>query len=101
MLVIDQSGISLNPAKKEIIKWENIDGFSEIKINGVKIIIIQVNNSEEFINEEESKIRKKIMKFNLSNYGSSFNISASTMNLSYKELHKLLNENLIKYKDIA
>ena len=72
-----------------------------VKINGVKIIIIQVNNSEKFINEEESKIRKKLMKFNVSNYGSPFNISASTMNLSYNELYKLLKENLIKYKNIA
>ena len=98
MLVIDEKGITVNPKKEEIIDWKDIDGFSEIKINNVKIIIIQMNNSQDYIDNESNKIRKSLMKYNLENYGSPFNISVSTMDLKYEELLKLLNENLIEYK---
>lgn len=98
MLVIDENGISFNPARNELIKWVNIDGFSEIKINGNKIIVIEVNNSTELINNETNRVRKNLMKFNLKNFGSPFNISVATMNLRHAELKELLNENLIKYK---
>lgn len=98
MLIINEKGINVNPKKDDIIKWEDIDGFSEIKINSVKIINIQINNSIDYINNETNKIRKNLMKFNLNNYGSPFNISSSTMSLNHIELLKLLNENFIEYK---
>lgn len=98
MLAIDEKGINVNPKKGEIIKWESIDGFSEIKINSVKIIIIQINDSIDYINGETNKIRKNLMKFNFNNYGSPFNISSSTTDLNHVELFQLLNESLNRYK---
>jgi hypothetical protein len=38
------------------------------------------------------------MKFNKNNYGSPFNLSSNTMQINFKELMEILNENLIKYK---
>lgn len=98
MLIIDEKGINVNPKKEKVIFWESIDGFIESNINSVKIIVVQINNSIDYINVETNKIRKSLMKYNLNNYGSPFNISSSTMNLNHAELFKLLNENLIKYK---
>ncbi|MEN2436835.1 STM3941 family protein [Weeksellaceae bacterium A-14] len=101
MLIIDENGINVNPQKNEYIKWNDIEGFADLKINSVKIIIIQINNAEEYIEKESNKLRKKLMKFNLENYGSPYNISVATMNTNYNQLYKILNENLIKYKYIA
>ena len=101
MLIIDENGINVNPQKGEYIKWNDIEGFAELKINSVKIIIIQINNAEEYIEKESNKLRKKLMKFNLKNYGSPYNISVATMNTNYNQLFKILNENLIKNKYIA
>jgi len=98
MLVIDKKGIDVNPKKGEIIRWENIDGFSEIKINSVKIIVIHINNPMEYIDKQTDKVRKGLMKFNLNNYDSPYNISVATMDLSQDELFKLLNENLLIFK---
>lgn len=98
MLIIDKNGINVNPQKSKYIKWSDIEGFAEIKINSVKIIIIQINNAEEYIEKESNKLRKKLMKFNYENYGSPFNISVATMNTNYNQLFKILNENLIKNK---
>ncbi|MEN2413752.1 STM3941 family protein [Flavobacterium mesophilum] len=100
VLIIDKTGINVNPKKSlsERIEWKNIKGFSEIKIQRTKIVIINVNNSDYWIKKEENLIRKKLMKFNVNYYGSPFNLSANSMQVSYTELMKILNENLDKYK---
>ncbi len=99
VLVIDSKGININPKKSlsERIEWENIEGFSEIKIHGTKIIVINVNNPNHWIEQEENVIRKRMMKFNLSYCKSPFNISANATQLSHIELMKMLNKNLQKY----
>jgi hypothetical protein len=99
MLIIDENGVNVNPKKNEYIKWGDIEGFAELKINSVKIIIIQINNAEEYIKKEDNKLRKKLMRFNLENYSSPYNISVATMNTNYNQLLKTLNENLIKNKN--
>lgn len=100
MLVIEPAGISLNPEKpnSKVIIWKEIEAFSEIKINSTKIIIIHINNPQYWIDREESKIQKKMMKLNLSSYGSPFNISAVSMQISHSDLMRLLNEELAKHK---
>jgi hypothetical protein len=100
ILIIDIKGVNVNPKKSltEFIEWKNINGFSEFKIQNQKFVIINVNNSEYWIEKEENRVRKKLMKFNMNNYGSPFNLSANSMQMNYAELMKTLNENLNKYK---
>ena len=80
ILIIDKKGINVNPKKSqtEFIEWKNINGFSEFKIQSQKFVIIDVNNSNYWIEREENRIRKKLMKYNMDNYGSPFNLSANT-----------------------
>ena len=94
MLILDENGIHQKLPKNQFIKWKDIEGFSEMKINSVKIIIIHVKNPEEYMDIENNKIRKKMMHFNLNNYGSPFTISVATMDVGHKELLELLNQRL-------
>jgi hypothetical protein len=100
ILIIDKKGVNVNPKKSQIefIEWKNINGFSELKIQSQKFVIIDVDNSEYWIEKEENGIQKKLMKFNVNNYGSPFNLSANLMQMNYAELMKTLNENLNKNK---
>ncbi|AZB29960.1 STM3941 family protein [Chryseobacterium balustinum] len=100
ILIIDRKVVNVNPKKSqtEFIEWKNINGFSELKIQSQKFVIIDVDNSDYWIEKGESGIRKKLMKFNVNNYGSPFNLSANSMQMNYAELMKTLNENLNKYK---
>ena len=100
ILIIDRKGVNVNPKKTptESIEWKNINGFSEFKIQSQKFVIIEVDNSDFWIEKEGNKIRKKLMKFNVNNYGSPFNLSANSMQINYAELMKILKENLNKYK---
>lgn len=101
LIIINNEGINIDPknSQTEFIEWKNIIGFSELKIQSQKFVIINIDNSDYWIEKEESKIRKKLMKFNLKNYRSPFNLSTNTMQINHKELMKMLNENLIKYNN--
>ncbi|WP_343565320.1 STM3941 family protein [Sphingobacterium sp.] len=98
MLEITDQGLDIGDKFKTFIEWKDITGFKEIAIYSSPIIIILIKNSDAVINQETNKIKKKMMQFNM-NYGSPYSISKGNMNISHKELLKLLNEKLIKYKE--
>jgi hypothetical protein len=98
-LIIDENGINLNPKNpSEVINWSNIEGFSELKIQSQKMVLIEVNNPDYWIDNEKNLIRKKLTHFNLNNYGSPFCLSAISSQINHGELLKVLNENLEKFK---
>jgi hypothetical protein len=98
-LIIDAKGLNINPKKSltEFIEWKDILGFKELKIQSQRIIIIGVKNPEHWIEKETSAIRKKLMRFNLNNYDSPFNITAAGLDISFDELNKKLKRYLKKY----
>lgn len=100
ILEIGKEGLNINPKKlpAEYIEWKDVKEFSELNIARQKLIIIEVNNSDYWIDREENKIRKRLMKFNLKNYGSPFNLSANSTQFSHSNLMKVLNESLDKFK---
>ncbi|PBJ11127.1 STM3941 family protein [Flavobacterium sp. ACN6] len=100
-LIIDKNGINVNPKKNstEFINWKNIEGFFELKIQSQKMVLIKVNNPDYWIEIETNQIRKKLIQFNLNNYGSPFCLSAVSMQINHAELMKVLNESLKKYKN--
>jgi hypothetical protein len=102
-LIIDPIGLNVNPKKSltEYIKWNEILGFEEIKIQSTRIIVICVKDPEYWIDKEVSAIRKKLMQFNYNNYNSPFNIAASGLDISSNELNEKLNNYFKKYKNEA
>lgn len=99
-LIIDPVGLNVNPKKSltDFIKWNDILGFKEIKIQSTRILIIGVKNPEYWLNKETNAIRKKLIKFNINNYNSLFNIAASGLDISSEELSEKLNSYFEKYK---
>lgn len=98
LLQITDQGLLIGDKYKTFIEWQNITGFKEIAIYSTPIIVILIKNSNAVIDEEPKMIKKKMMQFNM-NYGSPYNISCGNMDISHKELFRLLNENLTKYSN--
>lgn len=99
-LTIDSQGLNVNPKKSltDNIKWNEIKGFKEIKLNSTKIIIIEVHNSSKWIKNETNLVRRKMMQFNNTNYRSPFNISAVGLDISYDQLIETLKKYYNQYK---
>ncbi len=100
VLVVGKNGVNVNPSKSstDYIEWKNLRFFTELKIARQKFIIVNVDNPEYWIEKEKNKVRKRLMKFNLKNYGSPFNLSANLTQLSHSELMKVLNEKFEEYR---
>ena len=102
-LIIDSKGLNVNPNKSltEFIKWSDMNGFEEIKIQSTRIVIIGVKNPEYWLDKETSVFRRKLMQFNISNYNSPFNIVASGLNISSDQLIETLNNYYDRHKNEA
>jgi len=100
VLIVDENGLHINPNKSSSaqIAWNDILGFSEIKIHSAKLVIIDLHHSEYWIEKEQNKMRKQLMRFNFNNYGSPFSLSAQFMQINHNELMKILTENLDKHQ---
>ncbi|TLX23537.1 hypothetical protein FE904_21165 [Chryseobacterium indologenes] len=94
ILIIDNKGLNVNPKKSltEFIKWDEINGFKEIKIHSTRIVIIGVRNPEYWLDKETNGFKRKLMQFNINNYDSPFNISASGIDITSDKLIETLNK---------
>jgi hypothetical protein len=102
-LIIDSKGVNVNPKKSmtEFIKWGEINGFEEIKIQSTRIVIIGVKNPAYWLEKETSGFRRKLMQFNINNYNSPFNIAASGLDISSDKLIETLNNYYNRHKNEA
>ena len=100
-LIIDTKGLNVNPKKSmtEYIKWSDINGFEEIKIQSTRIVIIGVKNPDYWLEKETSGFRRKLMQFNINNYNSPFNIAASGLDISSDKLIETLNNYYDRHKN--
>lgn len=76
----------------------DIDHFSEIQIEGEYFVIIHVHDPDRYIEQETNAIKKELMKFNLQNYDSPFNLTASSMDIKHQGLLELLRKGLHRYQ---
>jgi hypothetical protein len=100
-VLIDSPGLTLMPSsrKKQFIPWDNIDSFSVANILSTKLIVVNLNNTQHWLENETNPIRKKLMQFNVGKVGSPFSFPASITQLSHAKLLQLLNEKLIQYRN--
>lgn len=100
VLILDPAGLNVNPrkSKDEYIKWSEITGFDEIKIHSTRILIIGVKNPDYWIEKETSRFKRQLMKLNMNNYNSPFNISATGLDITSDELNRKLTYYMDKYK---
>ncbi|RZK38618.1 MAG: hypothetical protein EOO90_21665 [Pedobacter sp.] len=102
-LIIDTKGLNVNPKKSltEFIKWTDINGFEEIKIQSTRIVIIGIKNPKYWLDKETSGFRRKLMQFNINNYNSPFNIASAGLDISSDALIDTLNNYFDTYKGEA
>lgn len=100
IVIISPKGLNLNPKKSlvEFIAWRDILGFDEINVHGTKILTINVEDPHSWLEKEDNPLRKRLMKYNVENYSSPFNISANGLNISNSQLKETLNLYLNKYR---
>lgn len=100
-LRIDDKGVHVLTeltGKITSVPWDDITGFSTVRINRQTFIVIDVINARKWIHNENNYIMKVLMKFNTKNYNSPFNLTANYLNISTPELLALLEKYRVTYE---
>ncbi len=98
-LIINHEGINDNSgAINGLIKWDDLQEISVLKISGQKLIMLFVSNPQEYIDREANVLKRKTMQLNFKTYDSPLSLSANSLKCNFDELLLILNANFKKYK---
>lgn len=99
-LTIDQDGITdnSNATSVGLIEWADITGIDRVEIASTKILMLQTNKPDKYIERAKNAISRRAMKANYKNYGSPLAIIANSLKLNFDELEKLLATEIEKRK---
>jgi len=91
-LVINNNGINDNSGGTSVglILWKDIKEIKELTVANQNFIMIIVNNPDEYINKENSFIKRKTMEINYKTYQSPISISANGLKCNFDELYKII-----------
>lgn len=99
-LIISDEGITDNAGGLAggLIPWSNIQRIYVMTMYNQKLIMIEVDNPEEYISRQKNFIKKKGMQANYNMYGTPLSITANALKIKFPELIDLLEERMQKIK---
>ena len=99
-LIIDQNGITDNTNYTSVgrIEWKDIVGLDTYQVESTKMIIVYIENPEEYIKRAKSSLAAKSMRMSQSMTGSPLSINSGPLKISHDELERLLWKELEKRK---
>lgn len=95
-LIIDQIGLTDNSSGVSAgqILWSDIEDISVIEIHRQKLIMLQVNNPQDYIDKQTSTFKRKMMQLNYKMYGTPLSITSNGLKISFDELLSTLTDKL-------
>ncbi|WP_392561918.1 STM3941 family protein [Orbus sturtevantii] len=94
-LIINNKGIIL--PKVALIEWADITGFRVIKIQGTKLILIDLIDAEKYLNKL-NKLAQFCAAKSLQLYGAAFSISSNSLKCKFSYLEQALQDKLREYR---
>lgn len=93
-LIISADGVFDNSsgAGAGFVPWTDIVEIKEIKTHNQFFINLVVRNPQDYIDRQNSALKRKLTKINYNSYGTVNGISANRLKIEYKELKDLLDE---------
>lgn len=91
-LTIDEKGITdnSNGTSVGLIEWEDITAVGTLQVASTKILMLQTDKPEKYIERAKNVIAKQAMKANYKMYGSPLSIISSSLKIKYDDLEKLV-----------
>ena len=98
-LIISAEGITDNSSAVSagFIPWNDIVEIREMTMNNKHFMTIVVQNPQTYIERQQNAFKRKMMQMNHSTYSAVINISANTLQCSFKELKAQLTDAFVKY----
>ncbi|WP_445383001.1 STM3941 family protein [Robiginitalea sp. IMCC43444] len=99
-LIIDQKGITDNSNSTSVglIEWDDISDIGTIQVASTKILMLETDKPDKYINRAKNGISKRALKANHKMYGSPLSIVSNSLKIKYDDLEKLIREEFEKRK---
>ncbi len=95
-LTISEEGIIDNSSAVSVglIEWQDITGVETLEIASNKILLVHTNNPEKYMERATNMFSRKAIQANHRMYGTPLSITANSLQIKYKELERLVCEEL-------
>lgn len=92
--ILDNQGLTDNSSGFSAgrISWSDIESISVVQIKRTKLIMLSIKDSKNFISNQKSSLKKKIMQMNMNLYGVPVSISSNSLQIKFDDLLSLINE---------
>ncbi|MDN5202281.1 STM3941 family protein [Fulvivirgaceae bacterium BMA10] len=99
-LTIDHNGITdnTNATSVGLIEWEDITGIEKVQVASTKILMLQTDKPDKYINRGKSWISKRAMQANNNLYGSPLSIVSNSLKMKFEDLEELIRAEFEKRK---
>ena len=100
-LIIDSHGITDNTNASSIglIEWNDINNIRIMQIMSSKLLLIDVDNPEKYIEKASNGIKGKLMRANMTICGTPLSITSNTLKCDFGKLEKLIRKEYEKNKN--
>ena len=102
-LIIDSIGITDNSNASSIglIEWNDITDIITKQVMLTKFLLINVKNSEKYIEKAENGMKIKVMRTNMKMYGTPLSITSNTLKYDFGQLEKLIQTEFERNKNVG
>ena len=99
-LVIDKQGLMDNSGGLSAgqILWQDIEAIQVLQIQRQRLILVLVNNPQDYIDRQSSSWKRKLMAMNYRQYGTPISISSNGLKISFGELLRMLEQQLAQFQ---
>lgn len=85
-------------ASAGFVKWEDVLEIEKIIVYNQTLVLVLVKNPEDYINNQKSMIKRKLMSSNNSYYRTPIQISANFLKINFEDLLELFESQFELYK---
>ena len=98
-LIINEQGLMDNSGglSAGLILWQDIENFQVLQIQRQRLILILVNNPQDYIDRQSNSWKRKLMAINYRQYGTPISISSNGLKISFDELLEILKHHLATF----
>lgn len=99
-LVIDKQGLMDNSGGLSAgqILWQDIEDIQVLQIQRQRMILILVNNPQDYLDRQSNAWKRKLMAINYRQYGTPISISTNGLKISFDELLEMLKHHLAAFQ---
>ncbi|WP_242009084.1 STM3941 family protein [Robertkochia solimangrovi] len=101
-LIIDEKGITdnSNATSVGLIAWEDITEIHTLEIVKTRMLILETDKPEKYIERAKGMVAKRAMKTNYESYGSPISIISTTLKINFRDLEKTVLEAYNQHKQL-